>query len=356
MTHVDGHRPAPAPAVAQAMLEKTIHQRFLSARERDTIQEMLCAGCSQADIARKLGRSRSTISREIANHSDAEGHYRGASAHRQSCVNRMRKRRRKLDLTNPTRLGMEVQRMLDLQMSPEQISGRLRVEYPDDEEMRISHETIYQELYLQARGGLKREVKRALRTGRVKRKPRGQGSVNRNERFKEPMVMIADRPKEADTRLVPGHWEGDLIMGEENKSAIGTVVERTSGFLLLLELIGGHSADIVAAALTKRINELPATLKRSLTWDQGSEMAMHHQVAKDTGCTVYFCDPHSPWQRGTNENTNGLLRQYFPKGTDLSRFTAEDLEWVEMVMNSRPRKRHGYLTPAEVLAKLLESD
>lgn len=357
MTYVDGHLPAAAPAVPQAMLDKKISDRYLSARDRDVIQEMLCDRRSQADIARALGRSRSTISREIKAHSDAEGRYRGASAHRLSCASRLRPRQRKLDLTapEPTALASTVQDLLNQRYSPMQISRRLKVFHSEMTDMQVSHETIYQELYRCARGGLYREVKKALRSGRVKRKPRGQGSQSRNSRFKVPMVMISERPAEVETRMTPGHWEGDLIMGVANKSAIATLVERTSGYLMMARLEGGHSAEMVAKAVTEKMNSLPPSLKLSLTWDQGSEMALHHKITEDTGCQVYFCDPHSPWQRGTNENTNGLLRQYFPKGTDLSKHTEDDLKQVETQINNRPRERHGFLTPEEVLRDLLQS-
>lgn len=237
-------------------------------------------------------------------------------------------------------------------MSPEQISRRLVKDFPDDESMRVSHETIYQALYFQARGGLKREVQTALRTGRTRRKSHRQPG-QRQHRFVQEMVMISDRPAEVEDRAVPGHWEGDLIIGAGGQSAIGTLVERTTRYTMLVHLPDGHNAEQVRDGLIQTMSALPAHLRGSLTWDQGSEMAQHKQFAIATHIAVYFCDPHSPWQRGTNENTNGLLRQYFPKGTDLSVYGPEDLEHVAQELNGRPRKTLGWDTPAERLRDLL---
>ena len=247
--------------------------------------------------------------------------------------------------------------------SPEQIANRLRVDFPDDESMRISHEAIYQALYVQGRGALRRELVACLRTGRALRVPRAR-SRGRGRKFVPPEILISERPAEIEDRAVPGHWEGDLILGL-GSSAIGTLVERTSRFTVLLHLprleghgaarvhngpaLAGHGAEAVRDAIAASIVTLPVQLRRSLTWDQGAEMAQHAQLHIDTGLRIYFCDPHSPWQRGSNENTNGLLRQYFPKGTDLSKHTRHDLDAVAAALNSRPRKTLRWKTPAEVL-------
>ena len=254
--------------------------------------------------------------------------------------------------------------------SPEQIANRIRVDFPDDESMRISHEAIYQALYVQGRGALKRELVACLRTGRALRVPRAR-TQGRGKRFVTPEVMISERPAEAEDRAVPGHWEGDLILGLDS-SAIGTLVERSIRFTMLLWLprmdghgdeprvkngpaLAGHGAEAVRDAIASSITALPEQLRRSLTWDQGAEMAQHAQLRIDTGLPVYFCDPQSPWQRGTNENTNGLLRQYFPKGTDLARHSRGDLDAVALALNTRPRKTLSWKTPAEALDELLRS-
>jgi IS30 family transposase len=237
--------------------------------------------------------------------------------------------------------------------SPEQISQRIKVDFPDDEQMRISHEAIYQALYVQGRGALRRELAISLRTGRTLRKPRRRVD-QRQERIKDK-VMIADRPAEVTDRAVPGHWEGDLITGSENRSAIGTLVERTTRFTMLLHLPADHGATAVRDAIMTTITTLPVQLRRSLTWDQGIELSEHLQLTIAADLPVFFCDPHSPWQRGTNENTNGLLRQYFPKGTDLSVHGTEDLIQVAAALNARPRKTLDWKTPAEALAALLSS-
>jgi IS30 family transposase len=254
--------------------------------------------------------------------------------------------------------------------SPQQIAQRLRRDYPDDTTMRISHEAIYQALYIQGRGALKRELTACLRTGRALRAPRAR-TRGRGKSFVTPEILISERPAEAEDRAVPGHWEGDLIIGL-NRSAIGTLVERTTRFTMLLHLppmeghgtgprekngpaLAGHGAEAVRDAIARTITTLPEQLRRSLTWDQGAEMAQHAKLRIDTSLQVYFCDPHSPWQRGTNENTNGLLRQYFPKGTDLSLHGADDLVAVAAALNSRPRKTLGWRTPAEALDAALLS-
>jgi len=239
-------------------------------------------------------------------------------------------------------------------LSPEQISHRLVKDFPDDQGMRVSHETIYQALYFQARGGLKREVAQALRSGRTRRKPH-RSPDQRTHRFIDPMIMISERPAEIEDRAVPGHWEGDLIVGAHSKSAIGTVVERTTRFVMLLHLPDDHGALAVQEAIVAKMAALPAILRKTLTWDQGSEMANHIAIAAAAQLDIYFCDPHSPWQRGTNENTNGLLRQYFAKGTDLSVFPADYLDYVATKLNTRPRKTLGWKTPAEALDELLSN-
>jgi IS30 family transposase len=239
---------------------------------------------------------------------------------------------------------------LEAWWSPEEISDRLRIEFPDDPMMRVSYETIYQSLFVEGRGELRRELSRCLRSGRAKRRPRSRierrGSIPNK-------VMITDRPAEADDRAVPGHWEGDLVLGAMNRSAVGTLVERTTRFVMLLHLPDGREAEKVNAAMQSAITSLPEQLQRSITWDQGREMSSHERFTIDTGIQIYFCDPHSPWQRGANENTNGLLRQYMPKGTDLSIHSAEGLALIADSLNRRPRKALGFMTPVEKLAEVL---
>jgi IS30 family transposase len=267
------------------------------------------------------------------------------------------------------RHGRRQDRRWAMSWSPEQIAHRLQLDFPDDPSMRISHEAIYQALFVQGRGALRRELTACLRTGRALRVPRAR-TRGRGKGFISDEVLIRERPAEADDRAVPGHWEGDLIIGLDS-SAIGTLVERTTRFTMLLHLprmaehgaprtkngppLAGHGAGQVRDAIASTITTLPEQLRRSLTWDQGAELAQHAQLRIDTGLQVYFCDPHSPWQRGTNENTNGLLRQYFPKGTDLSRYTADELAAVAATLNSRPRKTLAWRTPAESLADFLHS-
>ena len=242
-----------------------------------------------------------------------------------------------------------VEQLLERRYSPEQIAGRLRVKFPADPEMWVSTETIYQSLYVTSRGALRRELTKCLRTGRKLRHPGRKASAHNGPR---DMINIADRPQEADDRAVPGHWEGDLMIGKANKTAIGTLVERSTGYALLVHLPDGYKPEQVAPALAAKIQTLPDTLRRSLTWDQGAEMRDWKQVRIHTGIEIYFCDPKSPWQRGTNENTNGLLRQYFPKGTDLATVTALDLDRVADELNDRPRKRLAFYNPNERLAEL----
>jgi IS30 family transposase len=252
-------------------------------------------------------------------------------------------------------LREQVQARLLRRDSPEQITHRLKMDFPDEPEMRVSHETIYQSLYVQGRGALRRDLHQQLRTGRAVRKPH-RSTTQRRERF-AGMVMISERPPEVADRAVPGHWEGDLILGSTaSGSAVGTLVERTTRFVLLLHLPGGHTADIVQEAMVTKMATLPEHLRRSLTWDQGSEMANHANIAEATGLSIYFCDPHSPWQRGTNENTNGLLRQYLPKGTDLSFYGPGMLDNIASELNGRPRKTLGWRTPAETLHAILTGE
>ena len=325
--------------------------RFLSVDERIVIADGLRAGRSLRSIAAELGRPPSTISREIARNSHpGSGDYRPHAAHDLAAARRPRPKAGKIAACSELR--DLVQGMLEDRFSPEQISRRLRRDHPDRPELHVTHETIYQALYLQGRGELRRELARALRTGRTVRAPR-RAPDQRRPRFTHPMIMISDRPAEAEDRAVPGHWEGDLIIGKNNASAIGTLVERATRYVMLVHLPARHDAETVRDGLTQTISTLPTHLRQSLTWDQGSEMGRHHEFSIATGMPVYFCDPHSPWQRGSNENTNGLLRQYFPKGSDLSAHTADDLAAVAAQLNRRPRKTLGWDTPAERLVKLL---
>ena len=323
--------------------------RYLSVAEREEIAVGLAAGDSQAAIAERLGRSPSTISREVKRNSRGRTAYRALAAQGQAQYRARRPKTAKL-AGNAELRGLVAAR-LKQKWSPEQVSRWLRRQFPDRPEMQVCHETIYQSVYVQGRGALRRELAACLRTGRALRKPRRKEGERRG---KIPgMVMISERPAEVADRAVPGHWEGDLILGAGNKSAIGTLVERSTRFVLLLHLPDGHGADAVAAQMTQVMATLPAQLRRSLTWDQGSEMASHAQIAAATDLEVYFCDPHAPWQRGSNENTNGLLRQYFPKGTGLSAHSREDLDAVAAELNARPRKTLGWKTPAEALDEVL---
>jgi IS30 family transposase len=374
--------------------------RYLSFAEREEIAILRAQRYGVRAIAEAINRSPSTISRELRRNAATRSggfEYRATTAHWHADRKAKRPKAAKL-LTNDklrsyvqTRLagaiansngatvgpkvswngrglGPRTDRRWATSWSPEQISARLVLDFPDDKSMRISHEAIYQALYVQGRGALKRELVACLRTGRALRVPRAR-TRGRGTHFISPEVMISERPAEAEDRAVPGHWEGDLIVGLES-SAIGTLVERTTRFTLLLPLprmsdfgqprvkgcpSTGHGAEAVRDAIAKAIVTLPTQLRRSLTWDQGVEMSQHAQLRIDTGLPIYFCDPRSPWQRGTNENTNGLLRQYFPKGTDLSRHSRDDLDAVARALNSRPRKTLGWKTPAEALDDRLHS-
>jgi IS30 family transposase len=298
-------------------------------------------------IGERLGRHRSTVWREVSANG-GPGRYRPMGAHRRAAERSRRPKLTKL-AENPA-LCAAVVAGLEKLWSPEQIAARLREDHPDDPEMWVSHETIYKSLYVQGRGELRRELARCLRTGRAVRKHRGR--VEQRGQLSD-IVSISERPAEVEDRAVPGHWEGDLIIGKNNKNAIGTLVERTTRFVILLHLPNGYSAAAVREAMTTAIGTLPGALVRSITWDQGKEMAEHAQFSVDSGVDIYFCDPHSPWQRGSNENTNGLLRQYLPKGTDLSVHDAQDLEAIADSLNGRPRKTLGWKTPAEALNELL---
>ena len=325
--------------------------RYLSLAEREEIAVGRAAGLGVRAIAAALGRAPSTVSRELARNSGPRG-YRATAAQQQA--ERRSRRPKTARLAACPRLRELVQERLVARWSPEQISVMLKAEFPAQPEMWVSHETIYQAIYVQGRGALRRELAACLRTGRALRKPRRQAAGRTHRANKIPdMVMICERPAQAAGRAVPGHWEGDLIIGAGNASAIGTLVERASRFVLLLHLPAGYDAPAVAAAMTETISTLPAQLRGSLTWDQGREMADHAQVTVATGLAIYFCDPHSPWQRGSNENTNGLLRQYFPKGTNLATHSKAHLDAVAAELNARPRKTLGWQTPAQALNRLL---
>lgn len=324
----------------------------LSMVEREEIALRRAEGWSLRRIAAGLGRAPSTISREVARNRDLDGCYRLLAAEVKTRGRAARPKPTKLS-GHPV-LAAEVARRLELWESPEQIAGRLVADFADDGSMRISHETIYQELYVHTRGTLKADLVRCLRSGRMLRRTR-RGAQPAAQSSIPAMVSIADRPEEVKGRTVPGHWEGDLICGAQNKSAIGTLVELTTSLTLLIPLPQGHGADQVQAGITAVFQQLPAHLRRSLTWDRGGEMAGHQALTRALGTQVFFCDPHSPWQRPSNENTNGLLRQYFPKGTDLSVHSAEHVATVQAQFNDRPRKRLGFRTPAEAFAALLSN-
>jgi IS30 family transposase len=322
-------------------------------------------------IARRLGRAPSTILREIDKNSGQgparSGRHRSGAPYRRGnrtmsysarlAQQRSEHRARRPKATKLSRcveLRDRVQALLVNKYSPAQIAGVLAVTYPDRPEMQMSHETLYKELYVQGRGELRRELTRCLRTGRTLRKPRKRAHAQARGRI-AGMVNISERPAEADDRAVPGHWEGDLIIGKDQGSQIGTLVERSTGYVRLLHLPTTRTADVVADAMIAAIKELPPVLRRTVTWDQGHELAQHVRISVDAGIEIYFCDPHSPWQRGSNENTNGLLRQYFPKGTDLSVHSAEHLAYVADELNGRPRKRFGWANPTDRLNQLLSA-
>jgi transposase, IS30 family len=328
--------------------------RYLSVGEREEIAVGRAGGLSMTAIAAALGRPCSTVSRELARNTSRGGWYRATVA--QGRADERARRPKPSRLAVNTALRGEVAARLARQWSPAQIAATLREDFPGQPEMQVCHETIYQALYVQGRGALRRELAVCLRTGRAQRRPRRQAAARRHRAGKFPgMVMISERPAEAGDRAVPGHWEGDLIIGKNGRSAIGTLVERSTRYCLLLHLPAGRDAAAVRDEMITTIGQLPAMLRRSMTWDQGSEMAHHTQISMATGLDIYFCDPHSPWQRGSNENTNGLLRQYFPKGTSLSSHTREHLDAVALELNDRPRKTLGWRSPTQALNELLRS-
>lgn len=351
-TGATGRRPARTPqwvGVARAA-SSCPSGRYLSLEERLVIADLLREGPSMRSIATEIGRSVSTVSREVArNRHPVNGQYRPHAAQLRADGRRPRPKVRKLHAN--AKLWHVVQGHLARRWSPEQISARLSVQFPGRPEMQVSPETIYQAIYTQGRVQLRRDLPVALRTGRTVRKSRRQSQA-RQPRYRDPMVMISERPAEVADRAVPGHWEGDLIIGKGQQSAIGTLVERTTRFCMLIHLPADRGAETFRDAPVETMTALPAHLRRSLTWDQGSEMGKHLDFTLATGVPVYFCDPASPWQRGSNENTNGLLRQYFPKGTDLRRHTPDDLAAVAAELNTRPRKTLDWQTPAQRLSEL----
>ena len=363
---------AQAGGMSSLCLVPAVSGRHLSLADREAISAGLSAGDSYAVIGRSIGRSTSTVIRELdVNRQDArrpmaapqgrrvaargplptEMNYLPVVAQRR--FEQRLSRRCASKLADNPRLCAEVAARLAAKHSPEQISQRLRTDFPDDPEMWVSHETIYRSLYVQGKGELKRELTRCLRTGRAVRKPRRRDGL-RQPRLRD-MVNISDRPAEVADRALPGHWEGDLILGKNNRSAIGTLVERKTRFTMLLHLPGDHTAVTVRDAMITAMGQIPHMLRKTLTWDQGPEMAEHLKIADALDLDIYFCDPASPWQRGSNENTNGLLRQYFPKGTDLSGYHPDYLAFVAAELNNRPRKTLGWKTPAEAFAELLSN-
>jgi transposase, IS30 family len=316
--------------------------------EREIISRELCCGSSARVIGVVLGRHHSTVSREIERNGGCD-RYRAVEAQRNCDERRGGPKARKLEVSS--RLHDAVREGLVQRWSPQQISKRLREEHPEDESRRVSHETIYECLYLQARGELRTQLKLALRQGRTRRVNRSRTAVTRGKI--RDMINISERPKDAEDRAVPGFWEGDLVIGKGNKSQIATLVERTTRFVMLVRIPYDRNAERVAYLLGKKMETMPEFLRKSVTWDQGKEMARHADFTIATGIPVYFCDPHSPWQRGSNENTNGLLRQDFPKGTDLSLHSQADLDKVAAELNGRPRQTLGWKKPIEVLNELL---
>lgn len=322
----------------------------LTLTDREEISRGIVEGVSNAEIARRIDRHRSTVGREI-NNNGGRDEYRAVAAH--LAAQQRAKRPKLFKFEQFPLLAMVVACWLDLeQWSPEQISARLVLEFPDDETMRVSPETIYRALYVHGRGGLRKELAACLRTQRQHRRARPVTARNRDQSSIPDLVSIAERPDDIEDRLVPGHWEGDLIMGRNNGSQVGTLVERTTG-LVMLSKLGTKQADHVADAIAARVRTLPAVLQGTLTWDRGTEMAAHRRFTMATDMKVYFCDPHAPWQRGSNENINGLLRQYLPRDSDLSQFSQEQLDAIAHKLNNRPRKRHSFLTPLEVFDQLV---
>jgi len=320
----------------------------LSLAEREEISRGLAAGEPVRAIARRLGRAPSTVCREVAANG-GRGRYRACAADRRAV--RLIRRPKPARLAACPRLREAVEGKLELRWSPQQIAAWLKISYPDDPEMRVSHETIYLSLFVQSRGALRKELARYLRRGRARRRPRGLSVMNGQGQLRGT-VHISQRPAEASDRAVPGHWEGDLLFGTRS-STVATLVERTSRFVMLVSLPNSHTAGVVADALADAITTLPSQLRRSLTWDQGKEMAEHARFSVAAGVPVYFCDPHSPWQRGSNENTNGLLRQYFPRSTDFRALTQRDLDAVAAELNDRPRQTLGWKSPCQALDEAL---
>ncbi|MDT7549584.1 MAG: hypothetical protein QOE84_1978 [Actinomycetota bacterium] len=320
----------------------------LSLAEREEISRGLVAGESMRSIAGRLARSPSTVSREVARHGGAQ-RYRAVTADGRAV--RATRRPKRCKLARNDRLRAAVEDKLELEWSPEQISGWLVEAFPDEPEMRVSHETIYLSLFVQARGALRKELAHHLRTRRSSRRPRGYSSINGQGQLRET-VHISERPAEANDRAVPGHWEGDLIFGK-GMTAVATLVERKTRFVMLIGLPNGHTADVVADALAAKIVELPEQLRRSLTWDHGKEMAQHARFSVATGVPVFFCDPRSPWQRGSNENTNGLLRQYLPKKMNLRERSQAELDAIAERLNGRPRQTLGFRSPSQALDEAL---
>ena len=320
----------------------------LSLAEREEVSRGLAGGESLRAIARRLGRSPSTISREVVTNGGRR-RYRACRADKAAL--RRARRPKPSKLASCDRLRAVVEGKLELRWSPAQISGWLVEEFPDDPEMRVSHETIYLSLYVQSRGALRKELTRYLRQGHGSRRPHGRHASNGQGQLRGTL-NIRERPAEANDRAVPGHWEGDLLMGKR-MHAMATLVERKSRFVMLVALPDGHTADLVADALASKITELPDQLRRSLTWDQGKEMAAHARFTIATDVPVYFCDPRSPWQRGSNENTNGLLRQYFPKRSEIAHYTQADLDAVAAELNDRPRQTLGWRSPSQALDEAL---
>ena len=320
----------------------------LSLSEREEISRGLAGDESLRAIARRLGRSGSTVSREVAANGGRR-RYRACRADK-AAVRRMR-RAKSPKLAACARLRAVVEAKLELRWSPQQISGWLVETFPDDPEMRVSHETIYLSLFVQSRGALRKELTRYLRSGHSTRRPKGHSVMNGQGQLRGTL-NIRERPADANDRAVPGHWEGDLLMGKR-MHAMATLVERKTRFVMLIALPNGHAADVVADALADKIVELPEQLRRSLTWDQGKEMAAHARFSVHTGVPVYFCDPRSPWQRGSNENTNGLLRQYFPKRTEIAHYSQAELDAVAAELNGRPRQTLGWKTPSQALDEAL---
>ena len=319
----------------------------LSASEREEIRVGITENHSLRSIARGIGRPCSTVSREVKRNGGRRD-YSATRAHDRACEKAVRPKKSKLLLNH--RLRAEVIRQLELLHSPEQISATMKLEFPSDPEMRISHETIYQSLFVQSRGALRKDLTKCLRTGRTRRKRQGSGSGRGKI---NGMIMVSERPAEVEDRAVPGHWEGDLIAGKGNRSFVGTLVERQTRFVMLTYLGNDRRTETTCGAIAGKILTLREDLRRTLTWDQGSEMAGHLKFTIDTGAQVYFCDPHSPWQRGSNENTNGLLRQYLPKGTDLAVHGQVELDAIASSLNRRPRKTLDWKTPSEKMGKLL---